>query len=568
MWDSDPVEFIHKQIDPPMDDFRSPRAAAEELLVTIARSRYKQSFVAIVTLINNILTDYNSIPESQRNPRIKYGAISMMSALADQALDDQSPIKLHMEQFMVTHIFPEFLSLHGFIRSIACDCFLKLSGVTYTNPANFSYAFENIMNMLLHDKELPVKINAALTISAFVDNPNSGALIRPQVALVMQQLLNLTNQIDMDTLTNVMEQLVFEYAEELAPFASQVCIQLIDTFMRIMGDLDWSNPDLDPEETEPKITAGMGVLKTVSSLILAIEASKTIVIQLQEIAHPAICLVLQHSILDLFEEVFEIIETATFCSKQITETCWSYFPHMYRTFTTDGCEYLEEMLPTLDNYITFGRDRIVKSPEILQAVVTMIMNVLNTPKGEARESDYIRACQLIESLLLNIPGIDSLIPRFIEISYTHFVTRKPGPKTMPLKIHLLEIVINCLKYNAKHTLEILESCGWLILFLETWFVNLKEFVRVHDKKLSVIAICAIFEIPITALPFPLQNGWVSLFAGMLKILKSYPEALEGLIFFTQSVTFSNVSRMARTKLKTMSMMKMKQSPSINLLTLK
>ena len=58
LWDEDPVEFIHKKIDPPMDDYRSPVTAAEELLRAIIRDRFKQTFIPTMTFINSILTRY------------------------------------------------------------------------------------------------------------------------------------------------------------------------------------------------------------------------------------------------------------------------------------------------------------------------------------------------------------------------------------------------------------------------------------------------------------------------------------------------------------------------------
>jgi hypothetical protein len=56
LWDSDPVEFIHKKIDSPVDDYRSPVTGAEELLTSIVVDRYKQTFIPVMTLINAILT--------------------------------------------------------------------------------------------------------------------------------------------------------------------------------------------------------------------------------------------------------------------------------------------------------------------------------------------------------------------------------------------------------------------------------------------------------------------------------------------------------------------------------
>lgn len=43
----------------------------------------------------------------------------------------------------------------------------------------------------------------------------------------LTELLNLTNEIDVDTLASVMEEFVEVFAEQLAPFAVQLCSQLV-----------------------------------------------------------------------------------------------------------------------------------------------------------------------------------------------------------------------------------------------------------------------------------------------------------------------------------------------------
>jgi hypothetical protein len=49
----------------------------------------------------------------------------------------------------------------------------------------------------------------------------------PSLPFIMQELLSLTNEIDIDTLANVMEEFVEVFAEQLTPFAVQLCTQLV-----------------------------------------------------------------------------------------------------------------------------------------------------------------------------------------------------------------------------------------------------------------------------------------------------------------------------------------------------
>ncbi|KAJ1342190.1 hypothetical protein BSLG_003113 [Batrachochytrium salamandrivorans] len=167
----------------------------------------------------------------------------------------------------------------------------------------------------LKDPELPVRVEASLALSPFFRYPQIHEAMKPHAVEIMQGLMELTNQIDMDTLTHVMDQLVFEYSEQLAPFAV-TCYQLRDTFMRIMSDTNFNgDDDFDLDDVEDKTMAAMGVLKTISSLILSVEGSPVILHEVDEIISPAVIFVLENSILDLYEEIFEIIETATFLRK-------------------------------------------------------------------------------------------------------------------------------------------------------------------------------------------------------------------------------------------------------------
>jgi len=49
---------------------------------------------------------------------------------------------------------------------------------------------------------------------------------------------------------------------------------------------------------------------------------------------------------------------------------------------------------------------------------------------------------------------------------------------------------------------------------------------VHAKKLSVLAICALLQMDPAALPHSLQEGWAGIMAGVLKIVRELPGAIE------------------------------------------
>lgn len=69
------------------------------------------------------------------------------------------------------------------------------------------------------------------------------------------------------------------------------------------------------------------------------------------------------------------------------------------------------------------------------------------------------------------------------------------------------------------------------VFFDKWFETIKNastrLPRVHDKKLSVAALCALLEMDPSGVPEPLQPGWHGIVAGALHIFVDLPKAIAG-----------------------------------------
>ena len=66
--------------------------------------------------------------------------------------------------------------------------------------------------------------------------------------------------------------------------------------------------------------------------------------------------------------------------------------------------------------------------------------------------------------------------------------------------------------------------------LDKWFEainNPNGLPRVHDKKLSIMALCALLEMDSTVIPEPIREGWPQIVGGVLHIFKDLPKAIEG-----------------------------------------
>lgn len=124
------------------------------------------------------------------------------------------------------------------------------------------------------DPSLPVRVQAALVLPNLVPYER----IRDQLALdirqVIQVLLKLSNEVDLDNLTNVTRVLVSHFSDELLPFAHDLMQSLQLSYMRILNDVaearraESAEADDDGDE---KLLAAVNILKTMQQILLGLE---------------------------------------------------------------------------------------------------------------------------------------------------------------------------------------------------------------------------------------------------------------------------------------------------------
>ncbi|KAJ5711431.1 hypothetical protein N7488_005587 [Penicillium malachiteum] len=526
LFEDDPSEYLHRKLNF-YEEVSAPDVAATNFLVSLTKNRKKQTF-SILTFVNSVVSKYESAPEDQKQPREKEGALRMIGSLASVILGKKSPIADQVEYFFVRHVFPEFRSPHGFLRARACDTLEKFEQLDFKDPNNLMVIYRNILESMT-DSELPVRVEAALALQPLIRHDIIRTSMQQNIPQIMQQLLKLANEVDVDALANVMEDFVEVFSAELTPFAVALSEQLRDTYMRIVGELLERNAAKGGDDDgygdflDDKSITALGVLQTIGTLILTLESTPDVLLHLETVLMPVISITLENKLYDLYNEVFEIIDSCTFASKNISPTMWQAFELIHKTFKAGAELYLEDMLPALDNYVAYGSDMLVQNPAYLGAVVGMVEDIFRDEKVGG--VDRICGCKLAETLMLNLRGhIDQYIPLFIELAMV--VIDAGEARTKSYRIHLMEMVINAIYYNPVLSLQVLEAKGWTNKFFSTWFSNIDNFRRVHDKKLSIAAISSLLTMKAGDVPVSVQQGWPRLLQGVTRLFQTLPAALK------------------------------------------
>ncbi|KAI8675426.1 hypothetical protein NCS57_00443700 [Fusarium keratoplasticum] len=522
-FEEEPDEYLHRKLNY-FEEASAPDVAATNFLVNLTKNRRKEVF-EILKFVNVVVTEYEAAPDDKKNHIAKEGALRMIATLAPVILSKKSPIADEVEYFLVRFVFPDFSSQQGYLRARACDTIEKFEQLNFQDQNNLLTIYRHILDCMA-DPALPVRVTAALALQPLIRHDVIRTSMQQNIPTIMQQLLKLANEADIDALANVMEDFVEVFATELTPFAVALSEQLRDTYMRIVRELlekeskVGDDGELYNEYDDKSITA-LGVLQTIGTLILTLESTPDVLLHIEAVLMPVIKVTLENKLYDLYNEVFEIIDSCTFAAKSISPTMWQAFELIHTTFKAGAEYYLEDMLPALDNFVQFGAPQLAQKPEYTQALYSMVADMFTESIQGGVER--ICACKLAEAMMLSLRGqIDSCVEGFINMAMN--ILANQDVKVKSYRIHLMEMVINSIYYNPLLTLQVLENKGWTNRFFSLWFGSMTSFTRVHDKKLCIVAISALLSLGHEQVPASVSVGWPRLLQGITELFRTLPAA--------------------------------------------
>uniref|UniRef100_A0A452T4M3 Importin 8 n=1 Tax=Ursus maritimus TaxID=29073 RepID=A0A452T4M3_URSMA len=474
LWQEDPYEYIRMKFDI-FEDYASPTTAAQTLLYTAAKKR-KEVLPKMMAFCYQILTDPNF------DPRKKDGALHVIGSLADILLK-KSLFKDQMELLLQNHVFPLLLSNLGYLRARSCWVLHAFSSLKFHNELNLRNAVELAKKSLIEDKEMPVKVEAALALQSLISNQTQAKeYMKPHVRPIMQELLHIVRETENDDVTNVIQKMICEYSQEVASIAVDMTQHLAEIFGKVLQSDEY-------EEIEDKTVMAMGILHTIDTILTVVEDHKEVTQQLENICLRIIDLVLQKHVIEFYEEILSLAYSLT---------CHGISPQMWQLYGFDHLTFLLfYMMPLLHNYVTIDTDTLLSNPKHLEILFTMCRKVLC---GDAGEDAECHAAKLLEVIILQCKGkgIDQCIPLFVQLVLER-LTR--GVKTSELRTMCLQVAIAALYYSPDlllHTLEQIQlphNPGPItVQFINQWMNDTDCFLGHHDRKMCIIGLSILLEL--------------------------------------------------------------------------
>lgn len=507
LWQDDPQDYIRSKYDV-FEDFLlfSPNEAAKAYLVRAAEKR-KDVLKPVVVFISKIF----DLPKELRNdkyPRQKDGALHMMGALAE-ALTKKKIYKKEMQPALTNYILPEFGSTFGFLRARACWVVQQFSVMEFTSEEVLDTTIKCVLGALT-DVELPVQVEAGIAIKHLIENQDekSTDLIRPNVQPLITSILDVLNRSENDELTGTIAKLVECFPEEVKDIAVLLVTQLSQTFMTLVTSED---------DYDNKSVTAMGVLETLQTVMGELEEKAEIIQQLEQVVYQLIITVLEKELMEFYEEIFSLINECTVV--KISATMWNLLEVLHATLHNDTSDYFTEMMPCLHNYVTVDPETFLKNEKYCQIIFNMCQKMLQEKCGEDAE---MQAAKLIEVIILQYQGqMNGWLPRFIQLALERLTSEL---RTSELRVMLIQVIIAALMSSPSIVLGHLTSLnlqvaphGMVAEMLSLWLKDTDCFLGLHDRKVYVLGMCALLEIPPQERPQSLVEAAAQLLPNLLII---------------------------------------------------
>lgn len=182
---------------------------------------------------------------------------------------------------------------------------------------------QGIYNCIL-DKELPVRVAAAISFSCILQHKEAQALVRPGLQQILENYIKLMDIIDNEGIVSSLENIVLNFSAEIVPYAQQLASYLANIFHKYCTKQNQGLDDSD-DDGEAELAAS-GCLEAIKR-ILNSPLSDDAYLQMEPIIIPILNFSLSESGCDFVNEALEMLNLILYKRKHgLTPALWFYYP--------------------------------------------------------------------------------------------------------------------------------------------------------------------------------------------------------------------------------------------------
>ncbi|KAK6201532.1 armadillo-type protein [Scheffersomyces amazonensis] len=495
LFDTDPHEYISIYFDI-NDEFDSPDIAALGFLVTLLHKRSQTTLETIVNMIYQELNELQQQEETLQVAKRKEGMLRIVANVAPYLINPATNDINQLQNFLSALVIPNLNSKYEFLCARTLDVLNNFSDISFTNLDPL-IIYQGIITNFNEKDNLVIKFESALSIRAYLSHDQFKSILSTMIIPVMSKLLYLSNEIDNDAIAVVMQECVESFSEQLQPFGVELMTKIVEQLLRLVTEINEMNQnenydedDEDNNAQSDKIMAAIGLLNTMITVLLSFENSQETCLKLEEIFEPVIQYVLINKLDDFLSEIGELIENTTFLLRSISPAMWRIFELLYSSFMEPNgggivMMYIEELIPSLQNYLLYGiwNEEGLSHCQQLFQIINQIF-AYGDGMGEIRFG-----CELGQTFILtygtkNPEYVVKLTENFVKL-YQVSIKKDSSSQKLGNAVNLINMIVASISIDPTGTTRILNEQQDLDFF-DRWFNKIPQLNRVYDLKLSII----------------------------------------------------------------------------------
>lgn len=129
-------------------------------------------------------------------------------------------LRAMVEPMMINHIMPEIEHQNPFMRMRALWVYgMYCEHFSFKDNSHLSRFVELCYKSLVYDKDMPVRLSAAVCLSKLLKNDDALNILKPHLKIVLESYLKLMSEIESEELVSSLEDIVALYKDDIGPFA-------------------------------------------------------------------------------------------------------------------------------------------------------------------------------------------------------------------------------------------------------------------------------------------------------------------------------------------------------------
>jgi len=515
LFDNDPHEFVQRQ-NSPMADYYDPRMAAITLTTDLVKHRGQDVTNALLLFLTEALKRYSASDDATKNHIEKEGALLAIGSLSETLLKKKA-FASEIEGLLVTSVFPDFLSPVGFLRSRACWMTQRFSDVTWSDDGTHLRTLIRLVLDRLSDPALPVKIEASKALRFLIQTPGADQTLLPVLPQILEEYFRIMSEIGNEEVVTALRVIIDQFGDHIAPHAVALITKLRTAFATYC--------DAGDDDDESAMAAGE-CLECISTVLKGISEKPELYNGIEPLVLPMIKQIIgkEDAYLDFLEQALDMLTFLTFYPETISASLWEVFPMIYIAFDQWAFDYLNLMVPPLENFIGKAPQQFLQGSAVIPQkgavpYIEMIFAIVDKTVSEEQSSEceVRKALTLYLSILHNCRGqVDKYLP-MINQHVLGKLGQQVGAEFPQTRIAIFQVIGSALHYNPLLELAELEKRNVTAQVLTQWSKDSEDMVKWLPQQISVLGLASILQMQTSTMPPSISTAIVTLITFLTKM---------------------------------------------------